>query len=58
MSNALAASIRALIAWPTSAYAADTHTWRFRVFLDETPSGEHRFELRANGPERELRRFE
>ncbi|MDQ6619438.1 MAG: DUF6134 family protein [Pseudomonadota bacterium] len=56
-----AASVCALVLASSTAYATDTQTWRFRVFLDETPIGEHRFELRGTGAERELRshaRFE
>jgi hypothetical protein len=40
---------------------AETRAWDFRVFLDDREIGRHRFALRADGAERELRseaRFE
>jgi len=52
--------IAALVLAATAA-SAQTRAWDFRVLLDESEIGRHRFSLRENGVEREMRieaRFE
>jgi hypothetical protein len=51
----------ALLLLAAASSGAETRAWDFRVFLDDREIGRHRFTLRADGAERELRseaRFE
>jgi hypothetical protein len=44
-----------------AAFAAQPRVWDFKVFLDDSPIGSHRFTLAEDGPKREMRieaRFE
>jgi len=46
---------------PSVIAAPEEHAWNFRVFLNDSPIGQHRFSLRRDGEEAELRseaRFE
>lgn len=46
---------------PAAVVAAQPQAWNFRVFLNDSPIGQHRFSLRRDGDEAELRseaRFE
>ena len=45
----------ALLLLAATCATAQTRAWNFRVFLDEREIGRHRFTLRAEGTERELR---
>lgn len=40
---------------PSIAFSAETHEWRFRVFLDQREIGQHRFAVQTHGGGREVR---
>jgi hypothetical protein len=53
--NSLAALLVALLATTSTAFASTApQTLRFKVYLDESPIGEHSFELTAGGTEKRV----